>query len=79
MQTHYEDESMRDNSKLEVRQQCGVGGHCRQPLGAPASEGRTEHVSKLGNINDDHDEGDSRQREVETVHKSIDEDLGKIP
>ena len=79
MRTGNEDESLRDDSDLEVDDGVELRVVVVGRLARTTGEGRTERIGEPGSADDDRDEGDSRQREVETVRKSVGEDLGKIP
>ena len=79
VRTRDEDESLRDDGNLEVDDGVELRVVVVGRLARTTSEGRTERIGEPGRADDDRNEGDGRQREVETVRKSVGEDLGKIP
>ena len=79
MQTHDKDESLQNDGNLEVDDGVELRVVMVGYLAHTTDGGYTKRISKPGGADDDHDEDDSRQREVETIRKNIREDLGKIP
>ena len=79
VRTRDEDEGLRDDGNLEVDDGVELRVVVVGRLARTTGKGRTKRIGKPGSADNDRDEGDSRQREVETVRKSVGEDLGKIP
>ena len=79
VRTRDEDESLRDDGNLEVDDGVELRVVVVGRLARTTGEGRTECIGKPGRADDDRDEGDGRQREVETVRNGEREDLGQVP